>query len=251
MNYSEHRHALSKSAQLILCVLIALLSLVILLLGGRLLLAGINEYRASSFLSDWEDKRQTPSDRAWQVAEQAMRKAISWYPAVNGAYAEQFGYMWQWRGYGANPQQASTQGYQQQALQQFRQATALRPSWPYAWSGLAYAKLVAGEFDQEFNHAMQQAAHYGPSRIGINQRLAEIGLISWPKLSAELRELTLAQARYTARYSLQARQQLFALAHELNRVELLCEYLKDGIKPCNSEPAESTAKPAPLSTLAQ
>ena len=252
MNYSAHRYALSKPAQLLLCVLVPLLSLSILLLGGRLLLAGINEYRASSFLSDWESKRQAPSDRAWHVAEQAMRNAIRWYPAANGAYAEQFGYMWQWRAYGADPQQASTQTAQQQALQHFRQATALRPSWPYAWSGLAYAKMVVGEQDQEFSHAMQQAAHYGPSRIAITQRLAEIGLISWPKLDTELRELTLKQVSYTAVYSAQARKRLFALAGELNRVELLCEHLKDGMKPCDPVTTEPAAKSAvPSSTSAQ
>ena len=252
MKYSVHRYALSKPTQLLLCVLVALLSLLTLTLGGRLLWAGINEYRASSFLSYWEKQRQAPSDIIWDAAAQAMHNAIHWYPAANGAYAEQFGYMWQWRAYGADPQQASTKVYQQQALQQFRRATALRPSWPYAWSALAYAKLVAGEHDQEFGYAMQQAAHYGPSRIGINQRLAEIGLISWPKLDNTLRELSLSQSSYTARYSLQTRKELFALAAELGRVELLCEHLNDGIKPCAAQPSKPTANSAaPSSPSAQ
>ena len=43
---------------------------------------------------------------------------------------------------------------------------------------------------------MRQAAHYGTSRIAANRRLAEMGLISWPKLDQELRELTLEQASY-------------------------------------------------------
>lgn len=232
MSYSAQRYALSKSKRLFLCLVVLLLSISILLLGSRVLLASFNQYRASSFLTHWESKRQAPSDQAWQVAEQAMQNAIDWYPVASGAYAEQFGYMWQWRAYEANPALASSKDYQQQAIKQFRQATELRPSWPYAWSGLAYAKLVADELDQEFSHAMQQAAHFGPSRIGINRRLAEIGLISWPKLDIQLRELTLEQVSRTARYSLQGRSQLFALADELNRTELLCEHLQDGIKPC-------------------
>lgn len=232
MHYRVHRYALSKPMQLGLCIAVLLLSVLILLLGSRLLMASLQQYRASSFLSDWEHKRQVPSEAAWQVAEQAMRDAQDWYPARNGAYAEQLGYMWQWRAYGVNPQLDSTLESQQQAIQAFRQASQLRPSWPYAWSGLAYAKLVAGEFDQEFAQAMQQAAHYGPSRIGINRRLAEIGLISWPELTSELRNLTLDQASYTARYSRASRTQLFNLAAELERVALLCEHLQDGIKPC-------------------
>lgn len=232
MQYTAHRHNLSKPLQLSICAVVLALSLVSLVLGSRLFMASLNQYRASSFLTHWENKRQAPSDKAWQVAEQAIHNAISWYPAQHGAYAEQLGYMWQWRAYGADPEQAETKDSQQQAIAAFRQATALRPSWPYAWSGLAYAKLVAEEYDEEFNQAMQQAAQYGPSRIGINRRLAEIGLISWAKLDAEQRELTLNQASYTARYSRQSRAELFNLAAQVQRTELLCDYLHDGIQPC-------------------
>lgn len=242
MHYLTHRHALAKPVQFTLCLLVLCLSLSMLLLGGRVLLASFNQYRASSFLTDWEKKRHIPSEKAWQVAEQAMHNAIDWYPSVNGAYAEQLGYMWQWRSHDSNRAQVSIKEYQQQAISAFRTATELRQTWPNAWSGLAYAKLVADELDQEFADAMQNAAHYGPSRIGINRRLAEIGLISWPKLDIQLRELTLEQVSRTARYSLQGRSQLFALADELNRTELLCEHLQDGIKPCATVEAAEASK---------
>lgn len=241
MQYLAHRHALAKPMQLALCVLVLCLSLVMLVLGSRVFLASLNQYRASSFLADWEAKRQVPSEQAWQAAEQAISNAIAWYPAKNAAYAEQFGYMWQWRAYGANPSQASSKQYQQQAISEFRTATVLRPTWPYAWSGLAYAKLTAGELDQEFSHAMQQAAEYGPSRIGINRRLAEIGLIAWTNLQPALRELTLAQASRTAHYSAAERTRLFTLAADVQKVELLCEHLQDGIKPCAAKRPDDSA----------
>ena len=154
--------------------------------------------------------------------------------------------MWQWRAYGADPKQAGTKDAQQHAIAAFRHATALRPSWPYAWSGLAYAKRVAEEYDDEFNQAMQQAAYYGPSRIGINRRLAEIGLISWAKLDAEQRELTLDQASYTARYSRQSRAELFSLAAQVQRTELLCDYLNDGMQPCAPLPDPGRALSNPI-----
>ena len=234
--------------QSVLCGLIVVLSLGILVLGSRLLMAHVHQFRASSFLSDWEGKRQVPSAKAWRIAEQAMQQAIAWYPTQNSAYAEQLGYMWQWRAYSANTTASERKDSQQNALQAFRQATQLRPTWPYGWSGLAYAKMVAGEHDQEFNHAMQQAVHYGPTRIGINRRVAEIGLISWPQLDAQLRALTLEQARYTAGYGRANRAQMFNLAAEINRVNLLCDYLQDGLKPCaplpeaNSAPSHSTSE---------
>lgn len=241
MHSQAHRHALTKPMQLMVCALVVVLSICSLVLGSRLLMAHLHQYRASSFLSDWEDRRQVPSAKAWRIAEQAMQQSMAWYPAKNSAYAEQLGYMWQWRAYSANTPATIRKESQQHALQAFRQATQLRPSWPYAWSGLAYAKMVAGEHDQEFRHAMQQAVHYGPTRIAINRRVAEIGLISWQNLDLELRSLTLAQAGYTARYSRANRRQMFVLAAELDRVALLCDYLNDGIKPCAPLSEASTA----------
>lgn len=247
MPNTKHRYALTQPVQLMLCMLVVVLGLSIVFLGSRLFMASLHQYRASSFLSNWEQARQVPNDTAWQVAEEAIQQAIAWYPGENAAYAEQLGYMWQWRGYSASTPLANRQESQQNALQAFRQATETRPSWPYAWVGLAYGKMVAGEYDQEFRHAMQQAVYYGPTRIGINRRIAEIGLISWPQLDAELRELTLAQAGVTVRYGRSSRTQLFTIATEVGRVELLCEYLQDGFKPCvplsetNAAPSNSTS----------
>ena len=241
MQYLSHRHALAKPVQLTLCLLVLCLSVALLVLGSRVLLASLNEYRASRFLADWETKRQVPSEQAWQVAEDAMSNAIDWYPAANGAYAEQFGYMWQWRSYSVPATQANSKEYQQQAIVKFRTASQLRPTWPAAWSGLAYAKLVAGEWDQEFAQTMQHAAKFGPSRIGINRRLAEIGLIAWPQLTPELQALTLEQAKRTVGYSAASRAELFKLATEVQRSELLCQYLQDGLKPCASSPDAGSA----------
>src|SRR5690554_7465570 len=116
MQYQKHRHALSQPMQLILCLLALLLAISVVVLGSRLLMADLNQYRASQFLSDWEGKRHVPSDRAWQVAEQAMQDAISWYPGENAAYVEQLGYMWQWRAYSANSSTEQRQFGQQQAI---------------------------------------------------------------------------------------------------------------------------------------
>ena len=76
MQYLSHRHALAKPVQLALCLLVLCLSVALLVLGSRVLLASLNEYRASRFLADWEAKRQVPSEQAWQVAEDAMSNAI-------------------------------------------------------------------------------------------------------------------------------------------------------------------------------
>ena len=249
MSSKSQKYALAKPAQSILCLLVIVLGLSIVVLGSRLFMANLHQYRASSFLSDWEEKREVPSDQAWQVAQQAIEQAIAWYPGANAAYYEQLGYMWQWRGYSPNTPLANREESQQHAIAAFRQALSIRPTWPYAWTGLAYGKMTGGEYDQEFRHAMLQAVHYGPTRIGINRRVAEIGLISWPYLDHTLQALTLEQAGYTARYGRSNRTQLFNIAAEVGRVELLCDSLQDGFKPCAPLPEADSAQPSPSTSV--
>ncbi len=51
MQYLSHRHALAKPVQLALCLLVLCLSVALLVLGSRVLLASLNEYRSQSLFS--------------------------------------------------------------------------------------------------------------------------------------------------------------------------------------------------------
>ncbi|MDM1707270.1 hypothetical protein [Thiopseudomonas alkaliphila] len=230
--------AFSVPAQRVLAAFVALLAVISVLLGLRLGVAAIKEYQASSFLSHWQTQRQAPSERAWQVAAEAMQQAQAWYPAANPALHERFGTMWQWRSVQASPltaeQQQQLAQAQQQALSELRQATALRPRWPFAWSSLAYAKLQAGELDAEFSKALQQAQHYGPARHPVQERIAEIGLIAWPQLSAADQQLVTASLQFSAAFSPKSRRYLLQLADELQRQAWLCQLLADQRAPCSA-----------------
>ncbi|MNF88828.1 hypothetical protein D3C84_713310 [compost metagenome] len=99
----------------------------------------------------------------------------------------------------------------------------MRPTWPYNWAALAYAKLYLLEFDSEFANALQQAQALGPTRVEINRSLAEIGLIAWPSLTDEQRTATLEAARRTIRYSRKEAQNLLIIAQRTGMSETLCQ----------------------------
>lgn len=223
-----------------LALIAGLLGLAIAYSGAQLLIAGIAHYQASAFLEHWEQHGKQPSEQAWQIAESAITRAINHHPAANGKYLEKLGYIQQWRDHGVALNDPNAQASRQVALKALRESTQARPTWPDAWAALAYAKLIALEFDDELTHAMQQAQHLGPWRIGINRRLAEIGLTALPLLTAEQRAIAFESAQRTAHYSAKERQQQFSLASQTNTLAPLCQALQADDAQCNAIPKQET-----------
>lgn len=219
--HSSRTAPLSTGVRRSIALLAGLLGLAAIYGGGQLLLAGIAHYQAQAFIEHWQQNASQPSEQAAAVAEDAIQRAIRAYPGSNGKYLETLGYIQQWRALGADLNDPNAQQQRQAAVQALRESTQARQTWPDAWAALAYAKLTVLEFDQEFTHAMQQAQHFGPWRIGINRRLAEIGLIAFAELNPEQRAITAESMQRTAQYSAKEHQQLLALAKQTNNLNTL------------------------------
>ena len=210
-----------------IALIAGLLGLAAIIGGGKLLVAGIAYYQAHAFIEHWEKQPAAPSEKAWHVAEDAIERAIAAYPGANGAYLETQGYIQQWRAFGADLNDPSAKQYRQTAVQKLRESVQARRTWPEAWAALAYAKLTVLEFDDEFTQALQQAQHFGPWRIAVNRRVAEVGLIAYAVLNDEQRALVDESIQRTAKYSPKERKQLFELAAQSNSLSPLCTILVD------------------------
>lgn len=238
----------SRFTTLLAILLIALLAVVLLVIGARMTLAGSASYQAEAFLDDWQAKGQEPSERAWQVAHAAAQRAISLYPTHAGDDHQRLGHIYQWQHFrqpfGAPQANAS----RHDALTAFREATALRPNWPFGWVDLAYAKLYLLEFDSEFHQALENARQLGPWRIGVNSRLAEIGFIAWPQLDAAQRNSILESARRTVSHSRGDSQKVFAIAANTGMTDVLCAALDDesrlAHKTCDQQTSATADLPA-------
>lgn len=214
----------------LLLLLVLLASLVLVYCGSRLLLADIASYQAQSFLDDWARKGKEPDSQAWQIAHDAAQRAVALYPGSNGEYHERLGRVLQWQQFRQPFGAAAAEPSRRAALEAFRAASQARPTWPYNWTALAYAKLYLLEFDDEFARALQQAHHYGPDRIGINQTLAEIGFFVWPHLNEEQRHATLDSARRTVKHGTKEAQNLLAIARHTGMTHVLCNDLDSDLK---------------------
>lgn len=204
-----------------IALIAGLLGFAALIGGGKLLLAGIAHYQAQAFIQHWEKQPNPPSEQAWQVAEEAVQRAIQAYPGSNGEYLETLGYIQQWHAFGADLNDTTAQAYRQAAVQALRESSQARPTWPDTWAALAYAKMTLLAFDDEFTHALQQAQHFGPWRIGINRRIAEIGLIAYSELNTEQRAIVTSAIQRTARYSKKEQALLIDLAQQTQHLAVL------------------------------
>jgi polysaccharide biosynthesis protein VpsP len=72
------------------------------------------------------------------------------------------------------------------ALGYYRQALALRPAWPYAWSDVALLKIRQQHLDTEFALAMERALTLGPWQAVVQASIAGGGLSVWDQLPASL-----------------------------------------------------------------
>lgn len=214
-----------------IALIAGLLGLAAIIGGGKLLVAGIAHYQAQAFLKTWERNPAQPSEQAGLIAEDAIQRAIKAYPGSHGKYLETLGYIELWRAFGTNLNDPEVKQYREAAVQALRESTQARQTWPDTWAALAYAKLTVLEFDDEFTHAMQQAQEFGPWRIGINRRLAEIGLIAFSELNTEQRMIVTESIQRTAQYSARERAKLFELAAQTNSLNPLCTILVDAPEP--------------------
>lgn len=220
--------------QRVVAVVTGVFGLFVLYGGIKLFIAGLAHYQASAFIEQWEQQRTAPSEQAWTIVNDAITRAIDTHPASNGKYLEKLGYIQQWHSYGAALNDTSASSSRQAAVQALRKATLARPTWPDAWAALAYAKLSVLELDDEFTFALRQAQHFGPWRIGINRRIAEIGLIALPALNSEQAAIIFEAAQRTAQYSAKEQAQLFSFAKETETLLSLCRALKKQYPACTA-----------------
>ena len=218
------------SWQSISALLVALAAVALLVFGVRLLLAGIADYQAEAFLTDWERTASEPQERAWDVAHDAAQRAIDQYPVADGERLDRLGRIYSWKQFRQPFAAPVAEESRRAALDAYRVSLDVRPTWPFTWARLAHSKLYLQEFDDEFANALSQAFAFGPWQIEINRELTEIGVIAWPRLSTEQQQATLESARRVALYSPADAQRMITLAQQVGRLLQVCEALSAELK---------------------
>lgn len=191
----------------------------------RWMMADINSYPARNALINQQDPTQlVPADKL-ERAQASIDRSISWRPDHGDYYDIKASLSYyqalhaqeekRWRDYG----QLMTQ-----SLDLYRQASTLRPHWPYSWAGLALTKAKLSQIDEELFQAIDNSVFYGPWENAVNISVAEAGLLSWRYLPQEQQDAVLANIDRGLKRNY---KEIRNIAIQLNQTALLCDKLAD------------------------
>lgn len=172
-------------------ILYLLASLFFLALATWVILLSISDLYSSqtrSYLDKWIEQDEPSSNSEMEEAMDAINIALRIYSG-NPEYFRLKALVLEHSAKGKPVWNPETRSQLQQALQLYKQAIALRPSWPYSWSGMARMKLKMLEIDAEFESALTNMMRLGPWESKINLTVVELGFITWTQLSIPAQEL--------------------------------------------------------------
>jgi len=201
---------------------LGLVALALIAVSATTLLASMHASQAQMFLDDWGKKGVLPSDQAWRVAAQAAERATALSVTTQGEYLDRLGRVYEWQHVTLPFGAAAATESRQKALAAYRSSIEARPLWPYTWVQLAFVKLRLLEFDQEFDHALQQASQLGPTRVRVQAPLAEISFIAWPQLDDRQQAVAWDAFEFTLRQDSRRAARLKGLIDQAGLTDEMC-----------------------------
>lgn len=149
---------------------------------------------ARNMVNAWQDTQPPRINlNEWAVARTRLEEGIAISPDSAHLRAE-LGYVYAVRAQtlgrlsDQHPLYSMQMGLLDLAIEQYRAACALRPTFPYTWAQLALAKHQRGQDDAELWTAFDQALRYGFAEATLQPSLTDIALMRWPALSTERRQ---------------------------------------------------------------
>lgn len=232
------------------------------------MLAALANFRAETLIEAWQF--QTNQDvlakqPTFEPAPDELNTALSYsrFAVRVAGYQSRFhrtrGDVLMWQAFLRNA--VTDRPALEEALQEFRQAIRLQPSYTVNWVRLSLAKHVAGEIDAEYRQAIANAYLTGRWNPDTLLQLAGVGLADWDRLPPEsqalIREVVLHRLSWKTGSDLDDREavNMLIMITESGRRETFCGLLPqdhDRVKTyCESlRRGQATTKPAPDSARA-
>jgi hypothetical protein len=163
--------------------------------GVRIALSDFDTLAVRWSIREWSEKRNAvPSPEIWEQAQGSLQGALQITPD-NPQILEDLGYLHASRAQAMgwpkmdSPDEAVRQNLLTQAIDEYRGATLLRPTFPQPWAYMALAKHLKGTQDAEFWVAFDKALLFGNFAEGVPPVLAKLAFAQWTKLSPQRLEL--------------------------------------------------------------
>ncbi|MFC4656777.1 hypothetical protein ACFO3I_17285 [Rheinheimera marina] len=177
-------------------------------------------FKASNYVDLWIKNEKLFTEHSWQDATTAIDKAIELHP-THPHYLLVKAKINEWGWYGGlmtSQQLEQTENY-------YRQAIAMRPTWPNAYADYAYYLGVTQFRISESFEILEKARKFGPYMQETSLRTTSIGFSRWIYLNTQQKLQTLHALSLSV-----ANSHSYAKALDIVKVtgksKLACTYLK-------------------------
>ena len=151
-------------------------------------------------LRDWKEGQFEPSQDDWLSYQSNLEQALS-FNSTNAEIYRHLGLVIQAPYTSFQLGHKDAMEARKKALDYYRQAINLRPTWPYHYSDLALVKFRLLEIDEEFYDAMYASMEFGPWEPDVQRVIAEIGMVLWNILGTQDRQFILDTIRKSFKHA--------------------------------------------------
>lgn len=129
----------------------------------------------------WEKAGAVGSQAEWEEALARQSLALRINP-LNASYALDMGRIHEWKAMSYSPWLKEARAARKSAMERYRKAASLRPSWSVAWINLAQAKAMDFTYDQETFAALENAMTLGRWDQAVALKVVDMGFAGWENL---------------------------------------------------------------------
>lgn len=177
--------------------------------------ADASSLSARTTAADWRDGYGPAYTlERWKRTRRELQSALELTPG-NAQLHDDLGFLHAARSQSMGKVAVGSADYQLQqtlmdgAINHYRAATKLRPTFPYSWTYLALSKHLRDQHDEEFWSAFDRALRYGQNETALHSAMVEIAYSMWPQLG-EPRQQTIGTMIATANKASRERLQEMA-----------------------------------------
>jgi|GEM_PF-7078694 len=210
-----------------------LLAGLVITISVQMFASSLYSLQTNLFLNDWQNKAVTekeitftPTDQAWQNANQAATNAINTHPTNHAFLQESAGKVYQWQTYSQPYGDVNSTENRLKALQAYKEQTLITPKWPKAWLNLLNIKIELNQYDDEFYNAFTMAKTTANQNPEVSTQYTVLSIQAWSNVNNPTKNQILKNIVNEATLGKKQSQDLKPLLQAYDLLTVSCIYAR-------------------------
>ena len=163
--------------------------------------ANIVSMKPRHLMSVWEITGEVEEEKEWERALEKLQTARA-LNSFDTDYVFDIGRLYEWKALGHPTWSDEAKANRVKAIEQYRLAASMRPSWGVPWVQLAQNKAMKQEMGESAFNALQKAMILEPWEPYTLRKTIWIGLATWDQMQVSQKEGFLKHIQHASRWQL-------------------------------------------------